>query len=100
MTETYHHPHTMLVTGGAGFIGCSFVRHALNDDPDLRLINLDALTYAGHQANLRGVAEKFGPRYTFVHGDIRDPGMLHALFAEHEVDTVVHLAAESRCGGS
>jgi len=85
----------MLVTGGAGFIGCSFVRHVLANDPDLRLVNLDALTYAGHQANLRGVAETYGPRYTFVHADIRDAKRLHALFAEHEVDTVVHLAAES-----
>jgi dTDP-glucose 4,6-dehydratase len=85
----------MLVTGGAGFIGCSFVRHVLCNDPDLRLVNLDALTYAGHRANLRGVAESYGSRYTFVHADIRDAKRLHALFSEHEVDTVVHLAAES-----
>ena len=85
----------MLVTGGAGFIGCNFVRHALEADPELRLINLDALTYAGNPANLRGIAESFGPRYTFVYGDIRNAEAMRRLFTEHKVDTVVHLAAES-----
>jgi len=85
----------MLVTGGAGFIGCNFVRHALEADPELRLINLDALTYAGNPANLRGIADSFGPRYTFVYGDIRNAEAMRRLFTEHKVDTVVHLAAES-----
>ena len=85
----------MLVTGGAGFIGCNFVRHALAKDPELRLVNVDALTYAGHPASLRGVAEAFGSRYTFVHADIRDAEKMHSLFTEHAIDTVVHLAAES-----
>jgi len=85
----------MLVTGGAGFIGCNYVRHALAKDPELRLVNVDALTYAGHPASLRGVAEAFGPRYTFVHADIRDAEKMRSLFTEHAVDTVVHLAAES-----
>jgi len=85
----------MLVTGGAGFIGCNFARHALEADPELRLINLDALTYAGNPANLRGIADSFGPRYTFVYGDIRNAEAMRRLFTEHKVDTVVHLAAES-----
>ena len=85
----------MLVTGGAGFIGCNYIRFALAADPELQLINLDALTYAGNPANLKGIAESFGPRYTFVYGDIRDAEAMRRLFTEHKVDTVVHLAAES-----
>jgi dTDP-glucose 4,6-dehydratase len=85
----------MLVTGGAGFIGSNFVRYALAVDPDLRLVNVDALTYAGHLANLRGIAEKHGTRYEFVHADIRNVEAVRRVFSEHEPDTVVHLAAES-----
>ncbi len=95
MSAGDHHPRSMLVTGGAGFIGCNFVRHVLGNDPDLKLVNVDALTYAGHTASLRGVAEAYGPRYTFVHADIRELERMRALFAEHAFDTVVHLAAES-----
>ena len=84
-----------MVTGGAGFIGCNFVRYALAGDPELVVVNVDALTYAGHPANLGGVSEAFGPRYTFVQADIRDCEKMCSLFAEHEIDTVVHLAAES-----
>jgi len=85
----------MLVTGGAGFIGSNFVRYALATDPELRLLNVDALTYAGHLASLAGVADAYGPRYTFARADIRDTETMRRLFSEHEVDTVVHLAAES-----
>jgi dTDP-glucose 4,6-dehydratase len=85
----------MLVTGGAGFIGCNFVRHSLAADPDLRLVNLDALTYAGHLASLRDVSESHGDRYRFVHADIRDLEVVRRIFSEHDIDTVVHLAAES-----
>ncbi|MCW8985495.1 MAG: dTDP-glucose 4,6-dehydratase [Thermoanaerobaculales bacterium] len=90
-----HHPRTMLVTGGAGFIGSNFVRIALDADTELRLVIIDALTYAGHLASLRGVAEVHDSRYTFVHADIRDVDTMRQLFAEHDIDTVVHLAAES-----
>ena len=85
----------MMVTGGAGFIGSNYVRWALAADPELRLVNVDALTYAGHLANLDGVADDFGPRYTFIHADIRDADAIRRIFTEREVDTVVHLAAES-----
>ena len=95
MTESAHHPHSMLVTGGAGFIGSNFVRFALENDSELRLVNVDALTYAGHQASLHGLRDDHGPRYTFVHADIRDAEEMRRLFAEHQVDTVVHFAAES-----
>ena len=85
----------MLVTGGAGFIGCNFVRHSLVADPDLRLVNLDALTYAGHLASLRDISDSHGDRYRFIHADIRDLEVVRRIFAEHDIDTVVHLAAES-----
>lgn len=84
---------TMLVTGGAGFIGSNFIRHMLAEHPDTRIVNLDALTYAGNPESLRDVADN--PNYTFVHGDICDPGAVAAVFRNHPIDTVVHFAAES-----
>jgi dTDP-glucose 4,6-dehydratase len=95
MIEAAHHPRSMMVTGGAGFIGSNFVRWALAADPEVRLVNVDALTYAGHLASLDGVADDYGPRYTFVHADIRDADTMRRIFTEHGIDTVVHLAAES-----
>ena len=85
---------SVLVTGGAGFIGSTFVRHLLAQ-PDFagRVVNLDALTYAGHRANLEGLADE--PRHRFVHGDIRDADTVRRLFEDEAVDAVVHLAAES-----
>ena len=90
-----HTPRTMLVTGGAGFIGCNYLKIALEADPGLQVLNLDALTYAGHEASQRRVAEAFGDRYRFVEGDIRDADLVRQLFSAHDVDTVVHFAAES-----
>lgn len=84
---------TMLVTGGAGFIGSNFIRHMLTEHPDTRIVNLDALTYAGNLENLRDVAGN--PNYTFVRGDICDPETVAAVFRNHPIDTVVHFAAES-----
>jgi dTDP-glucose 4,6-dehydratase len=95
MGESAHRPRSMLVTGGAGFIGSNYVRWALAADPELKLVNVDALTYAGHLANLDGVADDYGPRYTFIHANICDTETMRRIFTEHEVDTVVHLAAES-----
>ena len=94
-TATAHTPRSVLVTGGAGFIGCNFVRHLLAADPRIRVVNLDALTYAGHPANLEDVTADHGERHLFVHGDIRDPETVKSLFREHHLDTVVHFAAES-----
>ena len=82
-----------LVTGGAGFIGSNFLRHALAADPAARVVNLDALTYAGHPATLADVAAH--PRYAFARGDITDAALLARLFAEHAFTAVVHFAAES-----
>ena len=86
----------MLVTGGAGFIGSCFVRAALDSDPDLELVNVDLLTYAGNPSNLEGVEESSGGRYRFVKADIADRAAMEAVFAEcRGLDFVVNLAAES-----
>jgi len=83
----------ILVTGGAGFIGANFVRYMLANEPGVRLVNLDALTYAGSLENLKDLPDPL--RYTFVEGDIRDRVLVDDLLRAHQVDTVVHFAAES-----
>lgn len=90
-----HKPSVVLVTGGAGFIGCNFVRHLLASDDSLRVINYDALTYAGSMANLAELDTEYADRYRFVHADICDESAVGQVFAEEPIDTVVHLAAES-----
>ena len=84
---------TILITGGAGFIGSHVVRRFVTKYPQYRIINLDALTYAGNLENLRDVEN--AANYTFVKCDIRDAEALRKVFAEHEPDGVIHLAAES-----
>lgn len=81
----------LLVTGGAGFIGSCFIRHILNKYPNYKVINLDALTYAGNIENLNDVRNN--PNYTFVHGDICDKKLIRDLISQ--VDNVVNFAAES-----
>ena len=83
----------LLVTGGAGFIGSCFVRHILNKYSDYKVINLDALTYAGNIENLDDV--KDNPNYTFVHGNICDKKLAKELIIDGGVDAVVNFAAES-----
>ena len=83
---------TILVTGGAGFIGSAFVRMCIAQT-SFRVINLDKLTYAGNLENLAAVDE--GPRYRFAHGDICDVDLVNALVAEEKPDAIVHFAAES-----
>ena len=83
----------ILVTGGAGFIGSNFVHYWLSHHPEDRIINLDALTYAGNRANLTAIENN--PNYGFVHGDICDAQLVERVFAEQGVDTVVNFAAES-----
>jgi dTDP-glucose 4,6-dehydratase len=88
----------ILVTGGAGFIGGNFIRLLLEREPDFsgRVVNLDALTYAGNIASLSDVQAKFGgKRYFFERGDIRDADLVANLFEKYGIDTVVHFAAES-----
>jgi dTDP-glucose 4,6-dehydratase len=84
---------SILITGGAGFIGSHVVRRFLEAFPEADIVNLDALTYAGNLENLRDVEDH--PRYTFVKGDITDTALVDRLFGEHQFDGVVHLAAES-----
>ena len=83
-------PKTILVTGGAGFIGSSFVRLILQRRPDVRVVNLDCLTYSGNADNLEGLP---ADRHRFVRGDICDSAIVRRLV--RECDAVVHMAAES-----
>src|SRR5512142_1299005 len=83
----------ILVTGGAGFIGSNFVRALLHAEPDVQVINLDALTYAGSLENLRDLPEE--THHTFVEGDIGDRALVHDLLRRYRIDTIVHFAAES-----
>lgn len=85
-------PRTILVTGGAGFIGSNFIHYVLSDRDDT-IVNLDLLTYAGNSENLAEVAEH--PRYRFIKGDVRDREVVRRVFAEHSPDWVVHFAAET-----
>jgi len=86
-------PRSVLVTGGAGFIGSNFIHHFLANRPECRVINLDVLTYAGNLENLKGVEDN--PRYRFVRGDICDAVLVARLLDEERIDAVVHFAAES-----
>jgi len=88
-----HNPKSLLVTGGAGFIGANFVHYWLERYPDHRIVVLDALTYAGNLENLDPVRKN--PSFRFVHGDIRDFDLVVRLLREEEIDTIVHFAAES-----
>jgi len=94
----------ILVTGGAGFIGCNFIRFLLEAGGfSGRIINLDALTYAGNSMSLADIEAKYGlsalggekARYFFEHGDICDRAFVESLFGKYKIDTVAHFAAES-----
>ena len=91
----------ILVTGGAGFIGCNFIRFLFEKAENFsgRIINLDALTYAGNSMSLADIGAKYGQganaRYFFEHGDICDRTLVELLFKKYEIDTVAHFAAES-----
>jgi len=84
---------TILITGGAGFIGSHVTRLFVNTYPEYRIINLDKLTYAGNLANLKDVEQK--QNYHFVKGDITDTAFLESLFETEHPDAIIHLAAES-----
>ncbi|MCL2738673.1 MAG: dTDP-glucose 4,6-dehydratase [Bacteroidales bacterium] len=85
--------YTILITGGAGFIGSHVVRRFIKRYPDYQIINLDALTYAGNLANLKDIEAT--PQYLFVKGDVCDVALVQKLFADYAIDAVIHLAAES-----
>jgi len=84
---------SILITGGAGFIGSHLVRLFVNKYPDYQIINLDKLTYAGNLANLTDIEKK--ENYSFVKGDIVDAEFIGHFFEENEIDGIIHLAAES-----
>lgn len=89
---------TYIVTGGAGFIGSNFVPYFLETHKDVKLINLDALTYAGNLENVKEVAEN--KNYEFIKGDICDRALVEKIFAENDVQGVYHFAAESHVDNS
>ncbi len=84
---------TILITGGAGFIGSHVVRLMVNKYPDYRILNLDALTYAGNLENLTDVED--APNYAFIKADVTDADTVKEIFEKYRPDGVVHLAAES-----
>lgn len=84
---------TILITGGAGFIGSHVIRLFIHKYPDYKIVNLDKLTYAGNLENLKDIEE--APNYRFVKGDIVDKDFINELFENNAFDAVIHLAAES-----
>ena len=85
----------ILVTGGAGFIGCNFVRFILDNEPEVQVTVYDKLTYAGRLENLANVDTRYGARYAFVQGDICDAARVEETVARCEIDTIVNFAAET-----
>ncbi|MFM1548946.1 MAG: dTDP-glucose 4,6-dehydratase [Lentisphaeria bacterium] len=86
-------PQSILVTGGAGFIGSNFVNMLLDKEPDITIVNLDSLTYAGNLENL--AANLDNPRHIFLNGDIREPETVNRAITEYKVDGIINFAAES-----
>jgi len=84
---------TWLITGGCGFIGSNFIQMVLETQPEVRVVNLDALTYAGNPDNL--LDYRSHQRYSFHHGDIYDRDMVISLFKAYSIDVIVNFAAES-----
>ena len=93
MSDSKFSPTSLLVTGGAGFIGSNFINSFVSRNPDCRVINLDVLTYAGNLKNLKAVEGNH--RYRFVKGDIGDAPLVASILSDEKIDAVVHFAAES-----
>lgn len=89
---------TILITGGAGFIGSNFVPYFIENNPEVKVVNLDLLTYAGDLSNLSELEGH--ERYTFIQGDIRDRSLVEGIFEEHDITGVIHFAAESHVDNS
>jgi len=88
-----YQPKNILITGGAGFIGCNFIRYILKNDEAVKLVNLDNLSYAGSLDNLKELPSP--ERYEFVEGDICDAALVDSILRKNEIDTIIHFAAES-----
>lgn len=84
---------TILVTGGAGFIGSNFVKYMISRYPEYEIVNIDSLTYAGNLENLKDIEKN--ANYTFLKKDIRDRKSIEEIFTEYDIETVVNFAAES-----
>ena len=91
-------PKNILITGGCGFIGSNLVLHLAKKYPNYKLVNLDLMTYASDASYLESL--KNNQNYVFVKGDIRDEKLVNKLFDEHNIDSVIHLAAESHVDNS
>jgi dTDP-glucose 4,6-dehydratase len=93
MTQPPNKQHTLMITGGAGFIGSHVTRLFVSKYPGYKVLNLDSLTYAGNLENLKDVES--AKNYQFIRGDIRDEAFVRSLFSEYPISGVIHLAAES-----
>lgn len=93
MSLIHKKKQTILITGGAGFIGSHVVRRFVLNYPDYEIVNLDKLTYAGNLENLRDIEKR--PNYNFMKGDIVDEKFINELFLKKDFDGIIHLAAES-----
>lgn len=85
--------HTLLITGGCGFIGSNFIKYLLSNDNSINIINLDALTYAGNPENLKDIENN--PNYTFIHGSIQNRELVRNLFRLYKINGIINFAAES-----
>src|SRR4030042_3699425 len=88
----------VLVTGGAGFIGSNFIHYLQGAEPDVFIVNLDALTYAANLDNLRNLPAP--NQHQFIEGDICDRELVDCIISEHEIATIIHFAAESHVARS
>ena len=95
MVKSDFQEKTILVTGGAGFIGTNFIYYVLDSHPSWRIVNLDALLCGGNATNLDGLPDHARQRYRFVHGQVQDGALLDRLFAEHRFAGVFHFAAQT-----
>src|SRR5579872_4407779 len=89
MALPLYHPRNILITGGAGFIGSNLILHLLRILPSAQIINLDKITYASTAIHVND------QRYAFVKGDICDAGLIEEVLTHYQIDTILHLAAES-----
>ena len=88
-----YQPRNILITGGAGFIGANFIRYLITKDKNVKIYNIDLLTYAGSLKNLEQLPN--AERYQFIEGDICDTSLIKNILRQHQIDTIVHFAAES-----